>query len=46
MSWKASTEPCFNMSGQEYKNLPKALNLLLAEKRKRSFEVKNKGGEG
>lgn len=34
------------MSGQEYRNLSKALNLLLAEKRKCSLGVTNKGGEG
>lgn len=34
------------MSGQEYRNLPKALNLLLAEKRKCSLGTTIEGGEG
>lgn len=34
------------MSGQEYRNLSKALNPLLAEERKRSLGITIKGGEG
>lgn len=34
------------MSGQEYRNLSKALNLLLAETRKCSLGITIKGGKG